>query len=177
MIVFPSTLPPINRKIVETMQMRFPILEDPVGSNRSPEIDRMCRRWGVPLGSPWCALLATDVWFDAGADVPPTVPGRRTSAGRERHPAVADWWREWALKEGLFSAVPVVGAAVLYGAGGHEPAVHIDVCVSCTAPLLMSFGGNEAEAGFTREGTLTSHARVQVDRLIGYVIPRLRSKP
>lgn len=169
----PDNLPPINRRIVETMQLRFPILEDPPGSNRSPEIDRMCKRWGVPLGSAWCALLTTDVWYDAGADVPPALAGS-TAHGRDRHPATADWWREWSLREGLFSAIPVIGAAVLYGAGGKEPAVHIDVCVSVVTPTLMSFGGNEAEAGFSREGTLTSHSRVQGDRLIGYVLPRIR---
>lgn len=174
MIVFPPTLPPINQKIVETMQLRFPILENPPNSNRSPEIDRMCRRWGVLLGSPWCALLATDVWFDAGADVPPALGGK-TTTGRERHPAVAEWWREWALEQGLFSIVPVIGAAVLYGAGGREPAVHIDVCVTVVTPGVFSFGGNEAEVGFSREGTLTSHSRVQDDRLIGFVLPRIRA--
>jgi hypothetical protein len=174
MIDLPLTLPPINKKIVEGMQLRFPILEDPPGSNRSPEIDRLCKRWGVPLGSPWCALLATDVWYDAGAAVPPNLGGK-TKTGRDRHPAVAEWWREWALKEGLFSATPMIGAAVLYGSGGKEPAVHIDVCVTVITPALMSFGGNESESGFSREGTLTTHSRVQTDRLIGYVLPRLRS--
>ena len=27
----------------------------------------MCVRFGVPLGSYWCALLAADIWTDAGA--------------------------------------------------------------------------------------------------------------
>lgn len=173
-MIYPDGLPPLNRKIVEEMQRRFPILENPPGSNRSPEIDALCERWGVPLGSPWCALLATDVWYDAGADVP-TKRGGKTSGGRERHPAVADYWREWALTEGLFSATPVIGAAVLYGTQGHEPASHIDVCVTVVTPALMSFGGNEAEQGFTSNGTLTNHGRVQTDRLIGYVLPRIRT--
>jgi hypothetical protein len=172
-MIYPDSLPPINRRIVEAMQLRFPIVENPPGSNRSPEIDAMCKRWGVPLGSPWCALLATDVWYDAGAAVPPPLPGR-TATGRERHPAVAEWWRVWALEQGLFSPTPAIGAAVLYGSGGKEPAYHIDVCVTVITPVLLSFGGNEAEAGFTREGTLTSHSRVQADRLIGFVLPRLR---
>lgn len=134
----------------------------------------MVKRWAGNLGGAWCALLATDVWFDAGADVPPRLPGN-TKTGRERHPAVAEWWRVWALEQGLFSTVPVIGAAVLYGTGGKEPAVHIDVCVTYIKPALMSFGGNEAEVGFSREGTLTTHSRVQEDRVIGYVLPRLRA--
>lgn len=155
------------------MQGRFPILENPPGSNRSVEIDAMCKRWGVPLGSSWCALLVTDVWFDAGAAVPAALGGL-TATGRERHPAVAEWWREWALREGLFSSIPVIGAAVLYGTTGKEPATHIDVCVTALEPFIYSFGGNESEAGFTTNGTLTSHSRVQQDRLIGYILPRLR---
>jgi hypothetical protein len=173
MIVFPDTLPPLNRKIVETMQLRFPIIEDPLGSNTSPEIARMAKRWGIPTGLPWCALLTTDVWFDAGAQVPPKLGGA-TKTGRERHPAVADWWREWALREGLFSPLPVIGAAALYGFEGREPAVHIGVCVATVHPRLMNFEGNTTGKPFDREGTMTQLKDVNGERLIGYVLPRLR---
>lgn len=173
-MIFPADLTPLNRKIVEVMQQRFPILEDPQGSNHSPEIDRMVKRWGAAPGSPWCALLTTDVWFDAGADVPPKLPGL-TSTGKERHPAVAEWWRVWGIEQGLFSAIPVIGAAALYGTGGKEPAVHIGVCVTVVAPRLMNFEGNTTAAAFEREGTATAHKDVNAERLIGYVLPRLRS--
>lgn len=174
MIVFPPTLPPLHKKIVETMQLRFPIVEDPLGSNRCPEIDRMVKRWGSAPGSPWCALLTTDVWFDAGADVPPHLPGL-TSTGRERHPAVAEWWRVWSIEQGLFSEIAMIGAAALYGAGGREPAVHIGTCITVVTPRLMGFEGNTTGAPFDREGTMTAHKDVNVDRLIGYVHPRLRA--
>lgn len=173
-MIFPDDLTPLNRKVVETMQLRFPILENPPGSNRSPEIDRMVKRWGSAPGSPWCALLTTDVWFDAGADVPPALPGK-TATGRERHPAVAEWWRVWALEQGLFSTTPVVGAAALYGTGGREPAVHIGVCIMAVTPRLMGFEGNTTGAAFEREGTMTAHKDVNLERLIGYVLPRLRA--
>lgn len=174
MIIYPPTLPPLNKKIVQGMQLRFPIIENPQGSNLSPEITAMQKRWGSAARSPWCALLTTDVWYEAGADVPPALPGK-TTTGRERHPAVAEWWRVWALEQSLFSSVPVIGAAPLFGTGGREPAVHIGVCITAIEPRLMGFEGNTTGAPFDREGTMTAHKDVNRDRLIGYVLPRLRA--
>lgn len=124
----------------------------------------MCRRWGVPLGSAWCALLAATCWADAGADVPPTHG--------DMHPAKAESWRLWALATGRFSPTPAFGAAPLYGTGGRGPAHHIGVCVVALAPQIMDLEGNTSETGFSREGTLTELKRVDLDRLIGYVLPR-----
>jgi hypothetical protein len=165
-IVLPIDLPELNQRIIRDVQLRIPILEDPPLSNRSPEIDGMCRRFGVPLGSYWCALLAADVWADQGAMIPP-IDDRRGW-----HPAKAETWRQWALAEGLFSHEPVHGAAVLYGTAGHEPAHHIGVAVASISPVLMDFEGNTSGAGFARNGELATLKVVDVDHLIGYVHPR-----
>ncbi len=162
MIILPEE--PLARAIIERAQKDLPILEDPIGSNRSPEIDGMCRRWGVPLGSAWCALWVATVWADAGADIPPTL-------GDHYHPARAETWRRWALETGRFSGESIRGAAVLYGANGLAPATHIGACVVSQTPILMNFEGNTSETGFSREGEMTGLKRVNAERLIGFVHP------
>lgn len=158
-------LPPdaLCRAIIQNVQLRIPILEDPPLSNRSPEIDAMCKRWGVPLGSYWCALLAADVWKDSGAEVPPTHG--------ESHPAKCESWRDWALRTGRFSDTPSLGYAVLYGNHGHEPAHHIGVAIASIHPIMMDFEGNTSGAGFSRNGELATLKVVDMDRVIGYVSP------
>lgn len=164
MIILPDD--PLCAAIIRRAQQDIPILENPIGSNRCAEIDLMCRRWGVPLGSPWCALWTASVWADAGAEVPPVRDGGRY------HPAIADTWYRWALETCRFTAEPAKGYAVLYGAGGKGPAVHIAACVVSITPILMDLEGNTSETGFSREGELTDLKRVNVERLIGYVAPR-----
>lgn len=166
MIVLPDDLPPLNAEIVRRAQLDVPIIEDPPSSNRSPEIDAMCRRFGVPLGSYWCALWASLIWRDAGAMIPPVDDHRGW------HPAKAETWRQWALAEGLLSPTPIQGAAVLYGAQGHEPAHHIGAAVASVRPALLAFEGNTSLAGYSRNGELATLKAVNTDALIGYVWPR-----
>lgn len=162
-IVIPHDAPELNVRIIRACQLDIPILESPIGSNRSPEIDAFCRRFGVPLGSAWCALWAAAKWQDSGAEIPPTIGNS--------HPAKAESWRVWALQTGRFSHTPIFGGAVLYGANGQAPAVHIAPCVVSLSPILMDLEGNTSETGFSREGELTELKRVNMARLIGYVSP------
>ena len=163
MIILPSD--PLAAAIIQRAQRDLPIEEDPVGSNRSPEIDAMCNQWGVPLGSYWCALWAATVWKDAGADVPPIDDAKGW------HPAKAETWRLWALATNRFSSEPIQGAATLYGLNGLAPANHIGACVLTVTPLLRDVEGNTTDSGFSREGELTAIKPVNRDRLIGYVHP------
>lgn len=156
---------PIAVAIIRAAQLDIPIVESPLGSNRSPEIDEMCREFGVPLGSPWCALWVAKCWKRGGAEIPPI------SLAKDWHPAKAETWRLWALSTNRFSHAPILGAAVLYGNKGMEPASHIGPCVVAIAPKLLAFEGNTSETGFSREGELTEMKRVNVDRLIGYIHP------
>lgn len=166
MIILPTD--PLAAAIIKEVQSRIPILENPLGSNRSPEIDAMCDAWGIPRGSYWCALLAADVWKKAGAEFPPI-------RGGNDHPAVADYWRRWALETGRFSMTPGLGYAVLYGEHGKAPAEHMGVAIASIHPLMYDFEGNTADAGseeYTRNGELATLKLVNVDRVIGYVSPR-----
>ena len=166
MIVLPYDIAPLNAEIIRRTQLMLPILEDPPLSNRSPEIDAMCDRWGVPRGSYWCALLAATVWADSGAAVPPI------DEKRGWHPAKAETWRQWSLAEGLFTGEPAHGCAVLYGVNGHEPAEHIGACIMSVKPILMDAEGNTSLDGYSRNGEIATIKMVNVNRLIGYVMPR-----
>ena len=162
-IVIPKNTSALAERIIRLAQADIPILENPIGSNRSPEIDAMAKRYGTPLGSPWCALWVAAKWQDAGAGIPPSVG--------QSHPARAESWRVWAIQTGRFSHKPIFGGAVLYGASGKAPAEHIACCVVSLAPILMDLEGNTSETGFSREGELTELKRVNTARLIGYVSP------
>lgn len=164
-IVIPATTPDVCQAIIREAQSRLPILENPIGSNRSPEIDGFCRRFGVPLASYWCALLASDVWKNVGADIPPV------SNSKGWHPAIAETWRQWALETGRFSITPQLGYATLYGVGGNKPAEHIGVCVVSIAPILMDVEGNTTVEGYGRNGEMAGIKPVNRERLIGYVAP------
>lgn len=170
MIVLPDTLPALNVAIVRRAQQDIPILENPVGSNRSPEIDAMCKRWGTPLASYWCALWAATVWADAGADVPPAI------LAKDWHPAICETWHQWAMLEGLFTSIPVIGGAVLYGDRGRGPANHIGACIVSTTPLRMDLEGNASLTGTDNNGELTALRQVDMTRVIGYVQPRPRAR-
>jgi len=166
MIVIPADTPDLAQAIIRRAQQDIPILENPPLSNRSPEIDAMCKRWGVPLASYWCALWTATVWADCGAAVPPV------DNARGWHPAIAETWRQWALRENLFTGEPTLGCAVLYGNNGHEPAEHIGVCLASIVPIKMDFEGNTSGAGFSRNGELATLKTVDLTRVIGYVTPR-----
>jgi len=166
-IVIPPSTSALCEAIIRRAQRDIPIIENPLGSNRSPEIDAMCKEFGVPLASYWCALWVAKVWKDVGAPFPPT------SNSKIWHPAICETWRKWALETGRFSITPGLGYAPLYGDNGNAPAKHIGCCVVATTPLLMNFEGNTSEAGFSRNGTLTANKRVDTDRLIGYVSPEV----
>ena len=165
MIVIPPQTPQICIAIIQRAQRDIPILENPIGSNRSPEIDAMCKEFGVPLASYWCALWTAKVWKDAGAEIPPV------NNAKAWHPAIAETWHQWALETNRFAIKPQLGYAVLYGTRGAGPAHHIGCCVVSTTPIVMDLEGNTSESGFSREGELTDLKRVDTDRLIGYVAP------
>jgi hypothetical protein len=165
MIVIPPDTPAVAVRIIRRAQQDIPIVENPPSSNRSPEIDAMCRRFGVPLGSFWCALWAADVWKDAGAEIPPI------NNKRGWHPARCETWREWALETHRLSPRPALGAAPLYGVGGKVPSNHMGACIVSLSPVVLSLEGNTALTGYTRNGELTALKAVDPARVIGYVHP------
>ncbi len=136
------------------------VCEDPPGSNRGPQVDAYNQAAGAPIGSYWCASAVGRWWRDAGWAVPPGY-------------ASCDHWMQWAKDHGRFSAVPVVGAAVLYGVPGDARHIGLIVRVS---PLVLSVEGNTtvegANFGASRNGVAVSLKEVtKADPVLGYVHP------
>lgn len=165
LIALPETLPNLNGLIFRASQANIPLLEDPLYSNRAPWLDALCRKWGIPLGSYWCALLPTEIWSSVGAEVPPIDPKRGW------HPAIVQTWYEWSLETGRFSHEPQLGCATLYGRGGHAPCDHMGVSVMSLRPLLTDMQGNTSVRPGDRNGELSLIKPVDLDRIVGYIHP------
>lgn len=163
MIVITPGTPALCEAIIREAQKDIPILENPIGSNRSPEIDALCDEFGVPRGSSWCALWAAKKWKLGGAEIPPT--------SGDSHPAKCESWRKWAFRTNRFSVTPALGFAPLYDHNGDGLADHIGACVVSVKPILMDFEGNTSLTGFSREGELTGLKQIDTSQLIGYVSP------
>lgn len=160
-IVLPDDLAPEAVALIRSVQEDLPILENPLGSNRSPEIDAMCRAFGVPLGSPWCALWTATKRRAAGLLIPPTTG--------DSHPAKAESWHRWAKATGRFTKTPQLGFATLYDLHGTGRADHIGAAVMSLTPILMDAQGNTSQDGVSRDGALTAIKPVRTTLLLGYV--------
>lgn len=165
MIVIPAGTPDVCQRIIRRAQLDVPIVENPASSNRSPEIDALCRRYGVPLASYWCALWASACWEDSGAQIPP-VDNKKAW-----HPAIVQTWYEWALATFRFTSKPGLGFAPLYAHGGSGRATHIGACVVSLAPVVLDLEGNTSLNGYSKNGELTGLKPVNMENLLGYVSP------
>ena len=143
------------------------VCEDPVGSNRGPEIDAWAREFVSPLGSAWCALSVAkarqvgDLW----------IPTHDVGS--------CDEWVLQATRAGLTRTDPEPGAAVVYTSGqriaggrydGQLDAVHIGLVLRVT-PVLLAIEGNTALGAFERNGFVQALKEVQTDRVLCYVTP------
>lgn len=166
-----SDADPGKRVVVRALEDVF-LLETPPGSNRSATIDEYNTRWGVPLGSPYCASALSSWLADTGYVVPPKRGDRwwaEHGLPREYGPASTDAWYAWALRVGRFVDHPRPGYAVLYGHG--QDASHIGLVIR-TDPLLMTIEANTSLDGqFNREGVAFDRKVIERTntRLLGYI--------
>lgn len=155
----PEDVDPLQLRICYVVHSHIGIQEIPPSSNRSPYIDRICTKWGAPVGSYWCACEVSECFDLAGARTPP----------KGLAPSCQEWVK-WAKANGLWSVTPGYGYAVVYGnAAGH--AHHIGI-VTRLVPLETSVEGNTSTGGnFTRNGTAVWPKEVQKAHVLGYVKP------
>lgn len=150
-------------------------MEEPLASNRGPEIDAWNRWAGVPESlitagqGFWCCSWATRMWHDAGAVV------KRTGSCD----ALLAWGRE---TERFTEHAPSVGAFVLYGkwnpkiVGRREllsktDAVHVGI-VARIKPQIGTVEGNTTVEGsrLERNGTaIATKLLTPDDPVIGFV--------
>ena len=118
--------------------------EKPKGSNRGPEIDRVNRRAGAALGSPWCASFAVDCIAETAKTAGVACPIPITAS--------CDVLLEWARKRGRLFASAQPGDLFLVMASEHD-AVHTGFveAVHTAAGTLTTIEGNSNSSG-GREG-------------------------
>lgn len=104
----------------------------------------------------WCASAVTAWWKEAGL---PTPPGAASCKS----------WASWAKSKGLYSKVPTVGAAALYGPEGKEH--HIGIVASVNNGKVTTIEGNTGGGGFNRNGCGCFLKNPNIKNISGYVIP------
>ena len=141
--------------------------EDPIGSNRGPEIDGWAREFGSPVGSYWCALAVAKARKSGGLWIPSHDAGS------------CDEWVYQANAQGLTSSDPEPGAVVVYTNGnritegryaGQRDAVHMGLVLR-TKPALLSTEGNTVIGPFDRNGFVQALKEVDAGRVLCYIAP------
>lgn len=164
-----KTLPPTTQALIAHAQSYIGVCEDPVGSNRSPDIDAWNAEFGSPLGSYWCGNFVGHCAAHIGEVVPPLSGS-------------CDEWVYWAKQNGLWSLTPAPGAKIIYTNGkliktgryaGQLNAVHIGIVVR-VKPLLQTIEGNTTTGGFERNGHTVALKEPDVTHIYGYALPRIR---
>jgi hypothetical protein len=164
------TCPPGVRTAIEFALSHVGVCEDPVGSNRGPEIDAWAQEFGSPLGSYWCALSVGKARKTGGL----WIPSHDVGACNE--------WVLQATRAGLIRQDPEPGAAVLYTNGkkivggrydGQLDAVHIGLVLR-VKPVLFAIEGNTVISAFDRNGFVQALKEVDTKRVLSYVAPSWR---
>ena len=138
----------------------IPVMESPPPSNYGGYVTTYLNGVGIHGPAFWCAA-AVSYWFkQAGAKSP-------NSAG------CADW-KQWAIRNGLWSSSPVIGAAIIYtNAVGHPH--HIGI-VADPKPnkqgRITSIEGNTTGGGFNRDGVGVFLKNPRLSAINGFIIPK-----
>lgn len=142
-------------------------IEDPLGSNRGPELDEWCKEAGSPLGSYWCAIALWKSRKAGGLWVP------------DRDVASCDEWVYQALRANKVISQAVPGAAVIYTNGekltdgryaGQLDADHCGL-VERVTPKRLSIEGNTTLGKYDRNGIVMTLKEVNSERVYFYIAP------
>ena len=162
-----ATIAPNVDAALEFALLHVGVCEDPVGSNRGPDIDAWANEFGSPLGSYWCAL---------------SVGKARTCGGLWTPSHDVGACNEWVLQataDHVTAKDPEPGAAVVYTNSnrltsgryaGQMDAVHIGLVLR-VEPVLLSIEGNTVLGPFDRNGFVQALKEVDVKRVLTYIGP------
>ena len=108
-------------------------------------------------GYEWCACAVTTWWKSVGLKTPPGG-------------TLVSNWVSWAIKNGLYSQKPVLGAAIIYKSGASY--IHIGI-VSGIMPdgTIISIEGNASKKGFSARGICCREGVAWMSAIDGFVIP------
>ena len=156
-----------KRALIERALKDVGVCEEPLNSNRGPQVDTYLRNAGVPDSviksgkGYWCAS-ALYTWFMESGNLDLAPPIRLG-------PASCDVWMKWAIDTGRWFKLPVEGSVVLYGVPGD--AQHIGLVVR-VHPLIYGVEGNTTAGGsYNRDGAAVDARGVNLSRVLGYYHP------
>lgn len=131
--------------------------EQPLGSNRGPQVDEWNRRAGVPLGSSWCAAFACSMYDDAAKKLGVSRPVLMMTGSSSA-------LYRWAKANGKLVARPEPGdiALVIGGETGHYHTVLVERVIP-NAERFATVEGNSNNDG-SANGVEVAH-RVNGRRL------------
>lgn len=153
-----DTVPALQATIARDALNWVGVLEDPPGSNGGPEIDAWLKQFGVPAGSPWCAVWVAKVFRTCGAMIP---AGASASS--------CDTWMSWAQSVGLWQSTPAIGSAVVYGKG--TDAQHIGIVVRLLPKPCSVEANTSLDNSPQREGIAVDFKAVNLGWVLGYIRP------
>lgn len=162
-----ATTAPSVGTALEFALLHVGVCEDPVGSNRGPDIDAWANEFGSPHGSYWCALSVGKARKCGGL----WIPSHDVGACNE--------WVLQATADNVTAKDPEPGAAVVYTNGnritsgryaGQMDAVHIGLVLR-VEPVLLSIEGNTVLGPFDRNGFVQALKEVDVKRVLTYIGP------
>jgi|688.fasta_scaffold53648_5 hypothetical protein len=160
------------KKIIAYAQKDIGVTEQPPNSNSGPRVNQMLSGTGLGPGNYWCAAAVTSWYKAAGADTPPSGL------------ASCDVWMRWAQQKGLFSKVPVPGAAVLYGtlADAHHIGIveSVDTNTYPARGSVVTIEGNTSAGKADRNGGGIFRKRPNLNAtnfaVVGYILPAASGK-
>jgi hypothetical protein len=155
------------------------VMEDPMFSNRSPEIDLFNSLGGTNLGASWCST-AVSAWWRAGlnaANRSDLMPGNGRGFAR-----VADWI-PWARQQRLWTqssddGSATLGAIVIYAPidwrreinqEKRDALAHHCGLIVRTSPRALNVEGNTSAVAFSRNGELCALKPTTRERIMGFV--------
>jgi hypothetical protein len=153
------------RRALDFALTNIGVCENPVGSNRGPEIDAWAREFGSPLGSYWCALAVAKARKEGGLWVP------------ARDAGACNAWVSQGIAAGLLTTEPRAGRVVVYtnheriASGvyaGQLDAVHMGLVLR-VHPVLCSIEGNTTLGPYDRNGYIRSIKAVERARVLCYI--------
>jgi cell wall-associated NlpC family hydrolase len=151
--------------IVRAAHACIGVRENPLGSNRGPQVDRWLRESGLDASvitagnGYWCAAWAGAMWKFAGIQMP---------VGYYDCDVL---WR-WARETKRFVKKPGLGYMVLYGNAKKPDANHVGIVVENVQNPVITVEANTTIEGsaFERNGTAVAVKLIQPsDPVLGYI--------
>ena len=150
----PEVKDPGKPLLAETLRVattQIGVKEDPLGSNRGPQVDRYLKSVGAPLGSPWCAAFVYFCFQQASTGLGQPNPVIRTGSVLEHWNRAGSTGIPRLGRDECMVTPSLVKPGMIFIITHPNGTGHCGLVESVTGTLLTSIEGNTNEIG-SREG-------------------------